>query len=97
MKPSIVNDRMSRVQRLSVLFQTGRIFLNPDNKFDDWSKEMVVYPRGSHDDCIDSLCYAIQASQVEEDSKTDWNAVAGMISTKKAKPANVNKYHISRI
>jgi len=97
-KSSIVNDRMSRVQRLSVLFETGRILLNPSMM--DWANELIVFPRGSNDDTLDSLCFAIQASHLEDEESTiDWNEVASMITTKKTvgnKP-HVKNYKITKL
>ena len=80
-KPSIVNDRMSRVQRLSVFFETGRISLNPS--LVEWVDEMVSFPRGSNDDTIDSLCYAIQASQEEIEATIDWSRVPSLITLRR--------------
>ncbi len=99
-KSSIVNDRMSRVQRLSVLFETQRIYLNP--KLVEWADEMIYFPRGAHDDTIDSLSFAVQASQHESDidKPVDWGAVKDMISIGKkvgsTKP-NVNRYKITKV
>ena len=98
-KPSIVNDRQSRVDRLSVLFETGRIFLNPS--LTKWADELGMFPRGAHDDCIDSLSYAIQAYQELLDPVTDWNAVAEMIHTSKSKVSkdvsHVDRYRVFRV
>lgn len=81
-KPSIVNDRMSRVQRLSVFFETGRISLNPSLVI--WVDEMISFPRGSNDDTLDSLCYAIQASQDNNGlTHIDWDRVPDLISIRK--------------
>ena len=98
-KSSIVNDRMSRVQRLSVLFETQRIYMNP--QLTDWADEMIYYPRGTHDDTIDSLSFAIQSSQLEEEEKKiDWNAIKDMVSISKknvGKIPNVEKYRVTKI
>jgi len=98
-KSSIVSDRMSRVQRLSVLFETGRVYLNPN--LEDWANEMIYFPRGSHDDTIDSLSFAIQASQSdEEEHKIDWTQVKEMIVTRKdvgTKPIVKRDYRITKI
>jgi len=98
-KSSIVSDRMSRVQRLSVLFETGRVYLNP--ALEDWASEMIYFPRGSHDDTIDSLSFAIQSSQeLEEEHKIDWYQAKDMIVTKKdvGPTPTVNKnYRITKI
>jgi predicted phage terminase large subunit-like protein len=80
-KSSIVNDRMSRVQRLSVLFETGRILINP--KLSEWADELISFPRGANDDTIDSLSFAIQSSQLEEEERgIDWSIVPSLIKTK---------------
>jgi predicted phage terminase large subunit-like protein len=78
-KPSKVNDRDTRTDRLSLLFETGRIIMNPSltNLID----ELRLYPRSKHDDCIDSLSFAIETSQ--EGGNIDWNAVANVIATKR--------------
>jgi len=97
-KPSIVNDRISRVDRLSVLFETGRIFVNP--QLTNWVDECAVFPNGAHDDCIDSLSYAIQASQDGIEEQTDWRSVAEMVHTvgKKTRTADVShKYKLYRV
>jgi len=97
-KSSIVNDRMSRVQRLSVLFETGRIFVNPN--LTDWINELIYFPRGSNDDTIDSLSFAIQSSQQEEEKQVDWESIKCMVS-KNQKPVgkelDVRKYKITKI
>jgi len=88
-KTSIVNDRMSRVQRLSVLFETGRILLNPN--LTDWADELLSFPRGSHDDTIDSLSFAIQCAQYkEEERRIDWSKIPSLISLK-----TTSKYNVS--
>jgi predicted phage terminase large subunit-like protein len=98
-KSSIVNDRMSRVQRLSVLFETGRIYLNPN--LTDWINELIYFPRGSNDDTIDSLSFALQAAQQDEENQVDWNAIKDMISLSKGKSVgskpDVEKYRITKI
>ncbi|MBE3093944.1 MAG: hypothetical protein IMZ52_02855 [Actinobacteria bacterium] len=84
-KSSIVNDRMSRIQRLSVLFETGRIFMNSENEaVRILSDEAKIFPHGANDDLLDGLSFAIQASQyMEEDTHIDWNLIPDMISTRK--------------
>ena len=97
-KSSIVNDRMSRVQRLSLFFETGRIFMNPN--LTDWINELTYFPRGSNDDTIDSLSFAIQASKQEEDSQVDWDAIKDMVTIGKqnvGSTPNVERYKITKI
>jgi predicted phage terminase large subunit-like protein len=78
-KSSSSNDKNIRVQRLSVLFETGRVLLNP--VLTSWIDELIMYPRGMYDDTIDSLAFAIQSSQIEEDSEVDWESVKNMIAS----------------
>ncbi len=83
-KSSSMNDKMTRVQRLSVIFETGRIFLNP--RLVDWVDELISFPRGSHDDCVDSLAFAIQSSQeINDEYIVDWDKVASSISTRRSR------------
>jgi len=78
-KPSKVNDRDTRTDRLSLLFETGRVILNPLLTY--MIDELRLYPRSKHDDCIDSLSFAIETSQ--EGGTIDWNVVANVITTKR--------------
>lgn len=78
-KSSWVNDKWSRMHKLSVKFETGRVFFNPN--WVDLRDELIGFPKG-HDDCIDSFSFAIQAS--EEDAPIDWDAYESVISTKKS-------------
>jgi predicted phage terminase large subunit-like protein len=97
-KSSIVNDRMSRVQRLSVLFETGRILINP--KLSEWADELISFPRGANDDTIDSLSFAIQSSQLEEEEqKIDWSIVPSMIKTKNVDMSkrSSDQYRVTKI
>jgi len=78
-KSSRANDRETRTDRLSVLFETGRVYLNPSlNHLVD---ELKMYPRGKHDDCIDSLSFAIEVSQ--EGKLIDWGRVADVMVARK--------------
>ena len=96
-KTSIANDRMSRVQRLSVLFETNRIFINPN--LDEWINELRLYPRAAHDDTIDSLSFAIQTSQeIKRENNIDWGGIPDLIHSKTIEPvSHVNKYRIKKI
>ena len=78
LKSSWVNDKWSRVERLAVLFETGRIILKPTllNLID----ELTEFPRGKHDDSIDSLSFAIQLS--EKDTAPSWKEYADIITAK---------------
>ena len=82
LKSSWVNDKWSRIQRLSVLLETNRIIINPE--LEHLCDELIRFPRAAHDDCVDSLAFAIQASGDQRD--VDWNAVIGFIKTKKRNP-----------
>jgi phage terminase large subunit-like protein len=84
-KPSVINDRDIRTDRLSVLLETNRILLNP--KLTNLIDELRLYPRSRHDDCIDSLCFAIEVCK--EESKYDWNQVANSIKVNKNKGYNL--------
>jgi len=49
-----------------------------------WVDEMISFPRGSNDDTLDSLCYAIQASQDNNGlTHIDWDRVPDLISIRK--------------
>jgi len=83
-KSSMVSDRMSRVMRLSVLFETGRIFINP--RLTTLVDELLSFPRGSHDDTIDSLSFAIQSTEeLEEVKEVNWDLVADVTTARKFK------------
>jgi len=100
-KSSIVSDKMSRVQRLSVFFETGRILMNPN--LTSWVDELIMFPRGMYDDSIDSLSFAVQSSQIEteDDKRVDWGQVKNMIASSKKssnRSSNVRKkYRIRKI
>jgi len=78
-KSSKVNDKDTRMDRLSILFETNRIYLNPSlvNLID----ELRLYPRSKNDDCLDSLSFAIEA--FEDSVSIDWQNVPNVIYTKK--------------
>jgi len=89
-KSSIVSDRMSRVMRLSVLFETERIMLNPNLGI--WVDELISFPRGSHDDTIDSISFAIQSTQELDDTiEIDWDLVANVTSARKVETKKPRK------
>jgi len=102
-KSSIVNDKMSRIQRLSVLFETGRIFISGDEKFAPLIDELLSYPRGANEDFADGLSFAVIASQEFEDegSKINWEEVASMTKDCSKKSDNVksvgNRYNFTKI
>jgi len=82
LKSSWVNDKWSRLQRLSVLLETNRITINPSLDF--LADELISYPRGMHDDAIDSLAFAIQASEDDLDP-VDWDKVTSVFTARKRK------------
>jgi len=77
-KSSIVNDRDTRMDRMSLLFETGRIYLNPS--LENLINELGMYPLGAHDDCADSLSFSIQTS--DSGGFIDYSNVKDFISTK---------------
>ncbi len=78
-KSSKINDKDTRIDRLSILFETNRIYLNPEltNLID----ELSLYPRCKNDDCLDSLSFAIEASQSTH--LINWKDVPNVIHHKK--------------
>ena len=96
-KTSTANDRPTRVMQLSVLFETNCIFLNP--KLVEWIDELVTFPRGGHDDCIDSLSFAVQSFRaIDDDKSVNWsNYESGMISARKTVKPVENKYWFTKI
>ena len=78
MKSSWVNDRHTRVQRLSVLFETGRITLSKRHHI--LIDELLSFPRGQHDDCLDALCFAYQAHRGQK--STNWQKLASIIKSR---------------
>jgi len=78
-KSSHVNDRDTRVDRLSILFETNRIYLNPE--LGHLIDELYAYPRSAHDDCIDALTFAIQAAS--SGKPVDWKWVVNTTKTSK--------------
>lgn len=77
-KSSIVNDRDTRMDRMSLLFETNRVYLNPT--FVHLRDELMIYPRGKHDDLADSLSFAIQT--FESSGFIDYSHVKDLIQTK---------------
>jgi phage terminase large subunit-like protein len=88
LKSSWINDKWSRVQRLSVLLETNRIIINPEIDF--LYEELISFPRGLNDDSIDSLAFAIQSSGDEEES-VDWDGVVNVVTAMKRKLPYVTK------
>jgi len=74
-KSSWVNDKDTRTDRLSILFETNRVYLNPS--LSHLIDELRLYPVSKHDDCIDSLSFAIEASQ--DKGIIDWSRVSDIM------------------
>jgi len=86
-KSSWVNDRGTRTDRLSIIFETGRIYLNPN--LTHLIDELRSYPRGRHDDCIDSLSFAIESSQ--KGNVIDWSRVSDVMVARKSRYTQMKK------
>jgi predicted phage terminase large subunit-like protein len=85
LKSSWINDKWSRVQKLAVLLETHRMFIDP--KLDILVDEMISFPRGMNDDTLDSLCFAIQSSESLEEKRTvNWDDVVKVVKAKRMKP-----------
>jgi len=80
-KPSRVNDKDTRADRLSILFETNRVYLNPS--LTHLVDELRVYPRGKWDDCIDSLSFALEAS--ESGGFIDWSRTKDVLYARSTK------------
>ena len=68
--------------------------LNP--QLVDWTDELISFPRGSHDDTIDSLSFAVQVSQEMDEGTIDWEKIPDLITTRKARKSS-NMYHVVKI
>lgn len=79
-KSSWINNKWDRAQRLSVFFETGRVYLNPT--YTNLVDELIEFPRGKYDDCLDSFSFAVQAS--EENDDIDWDEYEKIFSAKKS-------------
>ena len=78
-KSSRANDKETRTDRLSIMFETNRICLDP--KLIHLIDELKLYPRAKHDDCIDSLSFAIESAQ--DKGFIDWSKATDTIMTRK--------------
>jgi len=45
---------------------------------------MLAFPRGEHDDSLDSLAFAIQTSELE--NSIDWDRVVSTVYARKSRP-----------
>jgi len=73
-------DKISRVEQMSILFETGRVFL-PTNGFEALIDELSMFPKAKYDDCVDALSFAILASR--QNSSYDWREALQIISLNK--------------
>jgi phage terminase large subunit-like protein len=87
-KSSWINDKWSRAQKLSVLLETNRITINPELDF--LADELISFPRGVHEDSLDSLSFAIQASG-EDEEQVDWDKVVNVVTARKRRLPYVTK------
>jgi len=71
-------DKISRISKMSVYFETGRVFINP--KLVYLADELLEFPRGESDDLADSLSFAIEVAQKEK--PRDWNKVLQLVETR---------------
>lgn len=53
-------DKLSRAQSVTPLVEAGRVFL-PEGApwLQDFMDELAAFPKGTHDDCVDSLTQAL--------------------------------------
>jgi len=72
-------DKVSRVEQLSVLFETGRVYLS--EKYPELVDELILFPRAAHDDTVDALSFAIQASR---EKSYNWDEMFSILNLNKA-------------
>lgn len=72
-------DKVSRVEQMSVLFETGRVFL-PYKGSEELIDELITFPKAQYDDCVDALSFAIAVSR---EQTYDWNEMFRIISINK--------------
>ncbi|RLF30021.1 MAG: hypothetical protein DRN14_01035 [Thermoplasmata archaeon] len=72
-------DKVSRVEQMSVLFETGRVFL-PYKGSEELVDELIMFPKAQYDDCVDALSFAIAVSR---EQTYDWNEMFRIISMNK--------------
>jgi len=73
-------SKEARFERLSVLFEQGKIHL-PKNKYPELVEELIQVPKGEYDDCVDALAFAVSVSG--RSKPKDWKAVSDLIITKR--------------
>lgn len=53
-------DKMSRAQSVTPLVEAGKVFLLESAPWlNDYIDEMAAFPKGTHDDCVDSTTQAL--------------------------------------
>lgn len=57
-------DKEMRIRALQPLFKTGVVFIRRSDK--DLEEELLTFPKGKHDDIIDSLAYQVQIQDLTE-------------------------------
>jgi len=81
-------DKMSRVEQMSVLFETGRVYI-PSRGFEVLIDELLTFPRGKYDDTVDALSFAILASR--QSSTYNWREALQIISLNRSLSRKVVK------
>ena len=71
-------DKISRVSKISVYFETGRIFFNPKMVY--LVDELLEFPRGQYDDSTDALSFSIEVAQ--QSKPRNWENVVKLVDTK---------------
>lgn len=52
-------SKISRVEAITPLFETGRVYINDEYNFNELIKELLQFPDGNNDDCVDALTHAL--------------------------------------
>ena len=76
-------DKASRVSRLSVFFETDRLYVHKNQV--DLIDELIQFPYGENDDLSDGLSFAIDVSN-QYSMTADWGAHLACISSRLHKP-----------
>jgi predicted phage terminase large subunit-like protein len=66
-------DKMSRAQSVTPLIEAGKVFL-PESApwLNDFVDELATFPKGTHDDCVDSLTQALNYLRHEPVESVAW-------------------------
>lgn len=70
-------DKISRISKISVYFETNRVFFNP--QLVDVIDELLEFPRGEYDDCCDALAFAIEVAL--QNKPRDWESMLNVLKT----------------